>query len=51
MELRRPSLEDKEAILEMMAEFEQAQSPHDGGFWETEAFFMKSGWTAIRIKK
>ena len=38
MELRRPSLEDKEAILEMMAEFEQAQSPHDGGFWETEAF-------------
>ena len=38
MELRRPSLEDKEAILEMMAEFEQTQSPHDGGFWETEAF-------------
>lgn len=38
MILRRPSLEDKEAILEMMAEFEQAQSPHDGGFWETEAF-------------
>ena len=41
MELRRPSLEDKEAILEMMAEFEQAQSPHDGGFWETEAFFYE----------
>ena len=38
MELRRPSLEFQEAILEMMAEFEQAQSPHDGGFWETEAF-------------
>lgn len=38
MELRRPSLEDKEAILEMMAEFEQAQSPHDGGFWDAENF-------------
>lgn len=38
MELRRPILADKEAVLEMMAEFEQAQSPHDGGFWETEAF-------------
>ena len=38
MELRRPTLEDKEAILEMMAEFEQAQSPHDGGFWDAENF-------------
>ena len=34
-------MEDKEAILERMAEFEQAQSPHDGGFWETEAFFYE----------
>ena len=32
MELRRPTLEDKDAILEMIAEFEQVQSPHDGGF-------------------
>ena len=38
MILRRPTLADKETVLEMMAEFEQAQSPHDGGFWETEAF-------------
>ncbi len=38
MELRRPSLEDKEAILEMMAEFEQTQSPHDGGFWNANNF-------------
>ena len=38
MELRRPSLEDKEAILEMMAEFEQTQSAHDGGFWDAENF-------------
>ena len=38
MELRRPILADKEAILEMMAEFEQTQSAHDGGFWDTENF-------------
>ena len=38
MELRRPILADKEAVLEMMAEFEQAQSPHDGGFWDAENF-------------
>ena len=38
MELRRPSLEDKEAILEMMAEFEKSQSAHDGGFWDAENF-------------
>ena len=38
MELRRPRLVDKETVLEMMAEFERSQSPHDGGFWDTENF-------------
>ena len=38
MELRRPTLADKETILEMMAEFEQSQSAHDGGFWDAENF-------------
>ena len=38
MKLRRPTLEDKDAILEMMAEFEQTQSAHDGGFWDAENF-------------
>ena len=38
MILRRPRLEDKETVLEMMAEFEKFQSPHDGGFWDTENF-------------
>ncbi len=38
MELRRPRLADKETVLEMMAEFEKYQSPHDGGFWDTENF-------------
>ena len=38
MELRIPRLADKETVLEMMAEFEKYQSPHDGGFWDTENF-------------
>ena len=38
MELRRPSLADKETVLEMMEEFEKYQSPHDGGFWDAENF-------------
>ena len=38
MELRRPTIADKETILEMMAEFEQTQSAHDGGFWDAENF-------------
>ena len=38
MILRRPTLADKEAVLEMMAEFEQSQSANDGGFWDTENF-------------
>ena len=38
MILRRPTLADKETVLEMMAEFEQSQSAHDGGFWDIENF-------------
>lgn len=38
MELRRPILADKETVLEMVAEFEQTQSAHDGGFWDAENF-------------
>ena len=38
MILRRPTLADKEAVLEMMAEFEKSQSAHDGGFWDAENF-------------
>ena len=38
MELRRPRLADKKAIIDMMEEFEKYQSPHDGGFWDTENF-------------
>ena len=38
MELRRPRLADKIAVIDMMEEFEKYQSPHDGGFWDTENF-------------
>ena len=38
MELRRPTLADKETILNMMTEFEETRSAHDGGFWDAEAF-------------
>ena len=38
MELRRPRLEDKKAVIDMMEEFEKSQSAHDGGFWDPENF-------------
>ncbi len=38
MILRRPILADKATVLEMMAEFEQTQSAHDGGFWNANNF-------------
>ena len=38
MELRRPTLADKETVLDMMAEFEATRSAHDGGFWDAENF-------------
>lgn len=38
MELRRPTLTDKETVLDMMVEFEKSQSAHDGGFWDAENF-------------
>ena len=50
MKLRRPTLEDKDAILEMIAEFEQVQSPHDGGFWDTENFVYEE-WLETNMQK
>ncbi len=35
MELRRPTLADKETILNMMAKTKR-QSARDGGFWDAE---------------
>ncbi|MBM7641960.1 GNAT family N-acetyltransferase [Streptococcus loxodontisalivarius] len=36
--LRRPEATDEAAILEMMAEFIEADSAHDGGFWQPDQF-------------
>ena len=35
MHLRRPRLSDKEAVLEMIAEFEEHNSAMDGGFYKS----------------
>ena len=50
MELRRPTLADKEAILSMMAEFEETQSAHDGGFWDAENFDYEE-WLETNLNK
>ena len=47
MILRRPSQTDKEAILEMMAEFEREQSAHDGGFWNPDNFVYEEWLEAV----
>lgn len=38
MELRRPTLADKAAVLDMMKEFEMTGSRSDGGFWNQDNF-------------
>jgi len=50
MELRRPTLADKETILNMMAEFEETQSAHDGGFWDAENFDYEN-WLETNLNK
>ena len=50
MELRRPRLADKETILDMMAEFEETQSAHDGGFWDAENFVYEE-WLETNMQK
>ena len=50
MELRRPTFADKETVLEMMAEFEQTQSAHDGGFWDAENFDYEN-WLETNLNK
>ena len=50
MELRRPKLADKKAVIDMMEEFEKYQSPHDGGFWNTENFVYED-WLETNMQK
>ena len=42
MELRRPKLEDKEKILEMLADFEAAGSRQDGFFGGADFVLLRS---------
>ena len=49
MILRRPSQTDKEAVLEMMVEFEREQSAHDGGFWNPDNFVYEE-WLEENIQ-
>lgn len=50
MILRRPTLADKETVLDMMAEFEKSQSAHDGGFWDAENFDYEE-WLETNLNK
>ncbi len=50
MKLRRPTIVDREAVLDMMAEFEQTQSAHDGGFWDAENFVYEE-WLETNMQK
>lgn len=45
MELRRPRLEDKEAVIDLILEFERSNAAHDGGFWDKENFVYED-WIA-----
>lgn len=45
LELRRPNLEDKKAVFDLMREFEEANSAHDGGFWDADNFAYED-WIA-----
>ena len=49
MILRRPSQTDKEAILDMMTEFEREKSVHDGGFWNPDNFVYEE-WLEENIQ-
>lgn len=50
MILRRPRLADKEAVVDMIEEFEQTQSAHDGGFWDAEDFSYEN-WLETNLNK
>ena len=50
MILRRPTLADKEAVVDMIEEFEETQSAHDGGFWDIENFVYEE-WLETNKQK
>ncbi|MFD0704189.1 GNAT family N-acetyltransferase [Alloscardovia venturai] len=46
MILREPTVADKAAIEQMVADFEQENSAHDGGMWESGKFNFEQ-WLAM----
>ncbi|MBM7636990.1 GNAT family N-acetyltransferase [Streptococcus saliviloxodontae] len=48
LELRRPNEADRDTVLDMMAEFEELESAHDGGFWPSESFCYEE-WIAANL--
>ena len=51
MQLRRPELSDKAAVIEMMKEFEMSQSAHDGGFWDVDNFDYENWLESNRLSE
>ncbi|MCO4630491.1 acetyltransferase, GNAT family [Streptococcus infantarius subsp. infantarius] len=51
MQLRRPKLSDKAAVIEMMKEFEMSQSAHDGGFWDVDNFDYEDWLESNRLSE
>ena len=51
MELRRPRLEDKEAVIDLILEFERSNAAHDGGFGTRKISFMKIGLLETKMRK
>lgn len=51
VELRRPELQDKVTILEMMSEFENEGAAHDGGFWSSEGFHYDDWLEANKLNE
>lgn len=51
MQLRRPELSDKAAVIEMMKEFEMSQSAHDGGFWDVDNFDYEDWLESNRLSE
>ncbi|MGT2887901.1 GNAT family N-acetyltransferase [Streptococcus didelphis] len=49
MQLRRPTRADKKTVMEMMQEFQDMQSLHDGGFWSPDNFLYEEWLETNRL--
>ena len=51
MKLRRPRLEDKDAVMALIMEFESLNAAHDGGFGTRRILIMKIGLLGTEMQK